>query len=104
MAAGLTCALLAALVSQHQYGQPISQDEVLRIVSFERHRDGEAKQAFDELRDAPCIIDHGGRWIMLDNAEFGQIAQFLYDECGWSEFKLRLRLKHFEGWKHLDFD
>lgn len=104
MAADLTCALLAALVSQHRYGQPITRDELLRIAAFESHRGGEAKQAFDELRDAPFIIDHGGRGIMLDNSEFGQLAQFLYDQCGWSEFKLRLRLKHFEGWKHLDFE
>lgn len=100
----LVCALLAALVSQHRYGQPISRADLLRISAFESHRGGEAKQAFEDLRDMPFIVDHGGRGIMLNNSAFGKLAQFLYDQCGWSEFKLRLRLKHFEGWEQLDFD
>lgn len=100
----LVCALLAALVSQHRYGQPIGRDELLRISAFESHRGGEAKQAFEDLRNLPYIVGRGSRGIMLDNSEFSQLAQFLYDQCGWSEFKLRLRLKHFEGWEQLDLD
>lgn len=99
----LVCALLAALVSQHRYGQPIGRDELLRLSAFESHRGGEAKQAFEALREMPFIVDRGGRGVMLNNSAFGKLAQFLYDQCGWSEFKLRLRLKHFEGWEQLEF-
>lgn len=99
----LVCALLGALVAQHRYGQPIGRDELLRTASYESHRGGEAKRAFDTLRDAPFILDRGSRGIMLDNSAFGPLAQFLHDECGWSEFELRVRLKHFEGWDDLEF-
>lgn len=104
MVVDLVCSLLAALVAQHRYGQPIDRDELLRIASFESHRGGEAKRAFDSLRDASFIVDQGGQGIRLVNSAFGQLAQFLYDECDWSEFELRVRLKHFAGWERLDFD
>ena len=100
----LVCALLSALVSQHQYGQPISRDDLLQIASYESHRGGDAKSAFDELRGTPFVVDRGSRGISIDNAEFGRIAQFMYQECSWSEFELRIRLKHFEGWERVDFD
>jgi len=104
MCADLVCSLLAALVAQHRYGQPIRRDELLRIAAYEGHRGGEAKRAFEQLRDAPFIVDRGSRGILLDNGSFGPLAQFLHDECGWSEFKLKLRLKHFEGWEGLDLE
>jgi len=99
----LRCALLSALVAQHRYGQPIAQDELLRIASYQSHRGSEAKHAFDALRREPFIIEQGKRGIMLDNGAFGQLAQYLYDECGWEELELRVRLKHFEGWDDLEF-
>jgi len=100
----LLCALLSALVAQHRYGQPIVQDELLRIASYESHRGGEAKRAFDALRGKPFIVDQGSRGIMLNNSAFGSLAQYLHDTCGWEEFELRVRLKHFEGWDDLDLD
>jgi len=104
MGGELVCALLSALVAQHRYGQPIGRDELLRTASYESHRGGEAKQAFEALREVPFIVDCGDRGIMLDNSAFGQLAQFLHDECGWSAFKLQVRLKHFEGWDRIEFD
>lgn len=100
----LVCALLEALVSTHRYGQPITRDELLRIASYESHRGGEAKRVFATLRDLPFIADRGQRGIMLNHSRFGQLAQYLADTCGWSEFELRIRLKHFEGWENLDFE
>jgi hypothetical protein len=104
MSSELACSLLAALLAQHRYGQSIGRDELLRIASFPSHRGGDAKDAFERLRREPFIRDRGQRGIMLDSSSFGQLAQHLYDECGWSEFRLRVRLKHFEGWSDLDFD
>lgn len=40
---------------------------------------------------------------MLNSSEFGKLAQYLYDECGYSEFELKIRLKHFEGWEDIEF-
>jgi len=100
----LLCALLSALVAHHRYGQPIVQDELLRIASYESHRGGEAKRAFDALRGKPFIVDQGSWGIMLDNSAFGSLAQYLYDTCGWEEFELRVRLEHFEGRDDLDID
>lgn len=104
MVVDLVCALLAALVAQHAYGGPTAREDLLRISSYEAHRGGEAKAAYDTLRDAPFVVVHHGRGIRLDHSRFGEVAQFLHDECGWSEFELRVRLKHFEGWEHLDLD
>lgn len=104
MQTDLACALLKALVATHRYGQPITQDDLLRIASYESHRGGDAKQAFEALRDAPFITDRGHHGIMLNHSEFGPLAQYLADECGWSTFELQLRLKHFEGWDELDLE
>jgi hypothetical protein len=104
MSADLVCSLLAALVAQHRYGQPITSDELLRIASFQSHRGGEAKDAFEQLRRKVFIIDEGQHGIMLDSSAFGSLAQYLFDECGWSEFELRVRLKHYEGWDNLDLE
>lgn len=104
MSSKLTCALLHALVSQHRYGQPIGRDELLRITAFESHRGGDAKRAFESLRDCQFITDCGKRGVMLDHSSFGQLAQYLHDECGWTAFELRTRLKHFEGWDELDIE
>ena len=92
MQTDLACALLEALVATHRYGQPMTQDELLRIASYESHRGGEAKQVFAALRDLPFITDQGQRGIMLDHSAFGQLARYLADTCGWSEFELRIRL------------
>ena len=104
MQSDLACVLLEALVATHRYGQPIAQDELLRIASYKSHRGGDAKQAFATLRGLPFITDQGQRGIMLNHSAFGQLAQFLANTCGWSEFELRIRLKHFEGWDDIDLE
>lgn len=59
---------------------------------------GEAKEAFEELRDAPFINDEE-RGLELDNSNFGLLADYLYVRCeGWDEDQIRSRLKHYEGW------
>lgn len=80
MQTALACALLEALVATHRYGHPISQDELLRIASYESHRGGEAKQVFGSLRDLSFITDQGQRGILLNHSEFGQLAQYLADK------------------------
>lgn len=104
MSRDLQCSLLSALVAQHRYGQPIRRDPLLRTASYPSHHGGEAKRVFENLRREPFIIDHGNRGIMLNSSEFGKLAQYLYDHCGWTEFELKIRLKHYEGWEDLDLD
>lgn len=104
MSQNLQCALLSALVAQHRYGQPIPQSALLRTASFPSHRGGDAKEAFDDLREKPFIVDQRNRGIMLNSSEFGELAQYLHQECGVSEFELKIRLKHFEGWDDIEFE
>jgi hypothetical protein len=80
MSRDLQCSLLSSLVAQHQYGQPIQRDQLLRITSYPSHQGGDAKQSFEELRRERFIIDHRNRGIMLDSSEFGRLAQYLYEE------------------------
>jgi hypothetical protein len=104
MQTDLACSLLEALVAKHRYGQPITRDALLRIASYESHRGGAAKEVFEALRDQPFLADRGQRGIMLNHSEFGQLAEYLANTCGWSAFELRVRLKHFEGWDGIDIE
>jgi hypothetical protein len=51
----------------------------------------------------PYITNRGNRGIELDNSEFGQLAEVLYDECEWEPFEIKSRLKHYEGWRNHDW-
>ncbi|ESP87913.1 hypothetical protein [Candidatus Halobonum tyrrellensis] len=61
----------------------------------------EAKAAIESVRGHLFIADRGNRGLELVTGEFGALATFLAEECDWSEFELRIRLKHFEGWDDL---
>ena len=99
----LVCAICRVLVSNHAYGKPLSRGVILNKASYPPHRGGAAKEAFETVRAQPFVIDHGDRGIQLDNGAFGDLVQFLYDECGWERFELELRIKHFEGWDNIDW-
>lgn len=66
----LCCALLEALVAKHRYGQPITRSELLRITSYESHRGGDAKQAFETLRMYPFITNQGQRGIIQNQGGY----------------------------------
>lgn len=91
------CSVLAYLVSHHKYGSPVAKQMVVNRAGVRSDQLGEAKEAFEELRDAPFItsVDRG---IELDNSKFGLLADYLYVECGWSAIQIHNRLKHYEGW------
>ncbi|WP_150123027.1 hypothetical protein [Haladaptatus sp. R4] len=100
----LVCSIIRVLVTNHGYGKPLPADVVLNKASYPPHKGGDAKKSLEIVRRQSFIIDHGNRGIMLDNGEFGSLVQFLYDNCGWDEFELKLRIKHFEGWEEIDWD
>lgn len=99
----LVCALLRVLVSDHAYGKPRPRDVVVSKASHEKHEGGAAKEAYEAVRDLDLVVDRGRRGVMLDNDRFVVLVQFLYDECGWDRFELKLRIKHFEGWNEVDW-
>lgn len=93
------CAVLSFLISRHGYGSPVGMDMAVNRAGVQKHQQGEAKEAFKELRnDAPFIQDSGNRGIEIDNSEFGLLADYLWDRCDWDVDKIRRRLKHYEGW------
>lgn len=96
------CSVLAYLISQHRYGSPVGKDTAVNRAGIRTDQKGEAKEAFDELRDAPFISDQDTRGIELDSSEFGKLADYLFVECSskWDEDNIRLRLKHYEGWSN----
>ena len=97
------CALLAAMIAQHRWGSPIVEEDLLSISAIETGDYATASAVFDELRSVTYITDRGGRGIELDNGEFGELADVLFDECGWEAFEIRSRLKHYEGWNQHDW-
>ena len=96
------CKVIRTLVTTHSYGSPLFKDEILRRAAVPSHDLDEAKMAIESVRDYPFIVDSGNRGLKLVNSEFGALAMFLAEECDWSEFELKIRLKHFEGWDNLD--
>ena len=95
------CEVLAYLISEHGYGSPTEKEEAVNLCGVRSDQQGEAKEAFEELRtDAPFVDDHGDRGIELDNSNFDYLADYLYARCSWEENKIRSRLKHYEGWEN----
>lgn len=99
----LVCAILRVLVTTHAYGRPLPRDIVLSRAAFPSHRGGEAKDAFERVRSMPFVIDRADRGIQLDPAEFEGLVRYLHAECSWERAELELRIKHFEGWEHIEW-
>lgn len=99
------CAVLAYLISEHSYGTPTGKQLAVNRAGVRSDQLGEAKEAFEELRDyAPFIDDCDERGIKIDNSKFGKLADYLYDRCeGWDQDRIHSRLKHYEGWSKHDW-
>lgn len=97
------CKVVRVLVTSHAYGSPLSEDIVLKRAGIPSDELGDAKDAVEAVRSRPFIESHGNRGLKLDNAEFGALAQWLYDTCDWEPYELKLRLKHFEGWDEVEW-
>ncbi|MFB6307826.1 MAG: hypothetical protein ABEH35_00710 [Haloarculaceae archaeon] len=97
------CALLAAMISNHRWGSPIDEEDLLSIAAIERADYPSASEIFEELRSKAYITSRGKRGIELNNSEFGALADVLYHECNWEPFEIKLRLKHYEGWEQHDW-
>ena len=93
------CALLAAMIAEHRWGSHIVEEDLLSISAIESGDYPTASELFDELRSEDYITSEGNRGIVLNNSEFGALADVLYHECEWKPFEIRSRLKHYEGWK-----
>jgi len=97
------CALLAAMIAQHRWGSPITEENLLSTAAIEGGEYTVASEVFDELRAASYIINRGNRGIELDNSHFGDLADVLFYECGWEPYEIESRLKHYEGWSRHDW-
>jgi len=93
------CALLAAMIAEHRWGSPIVEANLLSISAIESGDYPIASELFDELRSEDYITSKRDRGIMLNNSEFGALADVLYHECKWEPFEIRSRLKQYEGWE-----
>jgi len=86
------------MIAEHRWGSPIAEENLLSISAIEPSDYPTASELFDELRNEEYITSTGSRGIMLNNGEFGALADVLYDECEWEPFEIWSRLKHYEGW------
>lgn len=98
------CALVAAMVAKHRWGTPIYEDALIGLAAVATHEYPAARNAFESLRQERFITDHGARGIELDHSQFGELAEFLYQECDWELVEIKMRLKHYEGWKTHECD
>lgn len=95
------CAVVQVLIADHKYGTPLPKEEVVSRTAVED--DGEAKTAFEELKQQPFVRYGRQRGMMIDSSRFGDLADYLYYECGWKPFVIESRLKHYEGWEKHDW-
>lgn len=61
------------------------------------------RDAYEDLRELPFILYYGTRGVMLDNSEFGSLAEYLHTECNWPSWEITTKLKHYEGWDDHDW-
>lgn len=95
----VVCALVAAMIAKHRWGTPSGEDALIRLSAVPKHDYPEARTAFESLLRRRFITNQGSGGIALDNSGFGELAEFLYHECGWDPDEIKLRLKHYEGWE-----
>ncbi|WP_436933717.1 hypothetical protein [Halovenus marina] len=99
----IVCSILGYLISKHRYGSPVDKETTVNRAGIRVDQQGEAKDLFDELRDARFILDCGMRGIQLNNSKFNILADYLYHQCSWDADKIEIRLKHYEGWERHDW-
>lgn len=93
------CELLAVLLSHHCWGSPISRDTAVNFAAVPSHERGRAGDDFETLRTSPeypFVGNNGPAQATLETDEFGALARFLHETCGWQRWKIDSKLKHFE--------
>lgn len=56
----LMCDLLAPLITKHGWGTPIERESLISYAPIPSHQEGDAKDAFEDLRQKTFIIDYEG--------------------------------------------
>lgn len=102
-----TCEILRVLINRHDWGgSPASKEVVITCAAVPSDGIGEAKETFEQLRTSdayPFVENHGPGRVLLDNSEFGSLAEFLFHCCEWEKWKIDQKLKHYEGLSDHDF-
>ena len=98
----LICDVLAVLANDHHYGtNPISEEALVRFADGGSDRD-KVREAVESTVSLPFIEMVGTDYIRIDNSRFDGLVQYLYDNCNWDIFTLKIRIHHFEGWDEID--
>jgi hypothetical protein len=95
----LKCDLLAPLVTKHGWGSPIEKDSLISYAPIPSHWEGDAKDAFEDLRRKLFILNYQNRGIQIDPSKQGKLATYLESVCGWDPITIDRRLKHYEGYR-----
>lgn len=98
----MKCAFLATMIPKHKWGTPITEDAPLNLSAI----DGDyptARDIYADLLSETYITYRGNRGIELDQNGFEELADVLYHECGWEDWEIDSRLKHYEGIKDHDW-
>lgn len=93
------CALLSVMLSRHCWGSTISRDVAVNLAAVASDGLGQAKDDFEMLRTStayPFVGNRGSERVTLETDEFGALARFLHETCGWPRWKIESKLKHFE--------
>lgn len=90
------CELLWPLLA-HRGKKPMPVDVLLFRAGIPVEDIGQARHEIDELCNLPFVFETA-RGLAIDTGKQGQIADYLYYECGYDKWKIQMRLKHYEGW------
>jgi hypothetical protein len=95
-------------MAKHRHGgAPLPQEFVVSCAAVPSHDLDKAKDTFEKLRTSqkfPFVENNGKRGILLNNNKFSKLVDFLRHECGWSPFKINNSLRHYDVYKHHDFN
>lgn len=63
------------------------------------HERGQAQGVVDDLKRGPLTVYRRRRGVKIDHSRIEAFAEFLRDECGYSEFRIDATLSHFGGFE-----
>lgn len=96
----IRCGLMWRLTRGHGWGDWKEAEDLLGAVPT--HERGTAREILRDLRTEPFVLYQRGNGYKINHDAIEQLAIYLRDECGYSEFRIEATLSHFDGFESDD--
>lgn len=103
-----SCEILKVLLSNHKHGgSPIGEQDILIKTAAPSHDLDIVKDNLEEMRysqEFHFVLHQGNRGVLIDNSHLEDLVDYLYNICEYDEFKIENMTRHYDVYKHHDFD